>query len=267
MRNSTTLMTKLMLCPLFLLLFLILGSMVSLFVQIDSGIISALIFDPEIHFALILSITTALVSLLFALIIAIPAAWSLERIPFKGKKWLNLILDLPMVMPPLVAGIGLLLLLGQAGPVNDIFPAFARWLFSPIGIVIAQTYVASAIIVRNSSAAFSSIDKGYLNAAYNLGLTPIKTLLFVEIPLVWKVLLSSCILALARAMGEFGATLMLAGATRMKTETLPMAIYLNIASGDFKQAIGCALLLMLIASSLLFIIHLLQREAKQHAVH
>jgi len=251
-----------MLCPLLLLLFLILGSVISLFLQIDLDTIKSILFDPEIHFALLLSLGSSSISLLLAFSISIPAAWSIVRIPFKGKKWLNLLLDLPMVMPPLVVGIGLLLLLGQSGPISYIYPNFARLLFSPLGVIIAQTYVASAIIVRNSSAAFASIDKGYLNVAYNLGLTPIKTLLLIEIPLVWRVILSSCVLALARALGEFGATLMLAGATRLKTETLPMAIYLNIASGDYKLAIGCSLLLMLMACLLLFIIHLLQGAKK-----
>lgn len=251
-------MAKLMLCPLLILLFLIIGSVVSLFLQIDLQTITTLIYDPEIHFALLLSLGTASISLILALGISIPAAWSMVRIPFKGKKWLNLCLDLPMVMPPLVAGIGLLLLLGQAGPFSGLFPNFARLLFSPLGVIIAQTYVASAIIVRNTSAAFASIEKGYIQVAYNLGLTPIKTFILIEIPLVWRVILSSCVLALARALGEFGATLMLAGATRLKTETLPMAIYLNIASGDYQLAIGCALILMFIACLLLLVINLLQ---------
>lgn len=258
-------MSKLTLLPLMLLVFLIIGSIISLFIQIDWEIISSILIDKEIHFALLLSLCTASLSLLFAFVISVPAAWALIRLPFRGKKWLNFLLDLPMVMPPLVIGIGLLLLLGQSGPMSYIYTNFAVLLFSPIGIIIAQTYIASAILVRNSTAAFSSIDEGYIYASYNLGLTPIKTLILVELPLIWRVLLSSCILALARVLGEFGATLMLAGAIRFKTETLPMAIYLNIASGDYKLAIGCSLLLMVMVCFLLLFIHLLQNRVKQSA--
>lgn len=150
----------------------------------------------------------------------------------------------------------------SAGPLNGIFPQLSALLFSPLGVIIAQTYVASAIVVRAASAAFSSLDPAFIATAHNLGLTPVRTLLLVEIPLCWPSLLSGGVLALARALGEFGATLMLAGAIRFKTETLPMAVYLNIASGDFSLAIGCSLLLIALAGLLLVILHWIQRLYK-----
>lgn len=257
-------MAKLALLPLAILMFFILGSLASLISQIDSATFAELIADPEIHFAVALSLTTALISLFLALIISIPAAWAMARIAFPGRRIVDLLLDLPMVTPPLIIGIGLLLLLGREGPVGGIFPGIANSLFSPVGIVIAQTYVASAIIVRSAGAAFKSIDPAYINTAFNLGLSPLKTLLLVEIPLTWRILLSGCVLALARALGEFGATLMLAGATRMKTETLPIAVYLNIASGDFSLAVGCALALIVLAGALLLILHAIQQKGGPH---
>ncbi|WHP81167.1 ABC transporter permease [Edwardsiella anguillarum] len=248
-------MRALALLPLLLLLALIVGSLASLLGQIDLAMLAALLRDPEIRFALGLSLSTALLSLALACLIALPAAWAMVRVPLPGKRWLNLLLDLPMVTPPLVTGIGLLLLLGHQGPLGGWLPGLAQRLFSPLGIVIAQTYVATAILLRSAGAALASIDRAWLETAHNLGLAPLATFLLVEIPLVWRALVSGAVLALSRALGEFGATLMLAGATRMKTETLPIAVYLNIAGGDFSAAVGCALLLILLALALLLLLH------------
>ncbi len=250
------------LIPLLLLLFLILGSLIALICQLSYHEFTMVITDAEFHFAVLMSLSTALTSLCLAVLLAVPVAWVMARSSFKGQRFIDALLDLPLVTPPLVIGIGLLLLLGHQGPLTGVFPQLSRALFSPLGIIIAQTYVASAIIMRNSLAAFKAIDPAYIQTAQNLGLTPTKTLILVEIPLCWSVLISGCIVAFSRALGEFGATLMLAGATRLKTETLPMAIYLNIASGDFSLAIGCALVLIAIAITLLFALHRLQRDRK-----
>lgn len=253
-------MKWLALLPLALLVSLIGGSLVSLLWQIDLPVLTRLLHDGEIRFALALSVSSALLSLVLAGLIALPAAWAMVRLALPGRWLINLLLDLPMVTPPLVAGIGLLLLLGAQGPLGTVAPWLSRNLFSPLGIVIAQTYVASAILIRSASAAFAAIDRAWLNTAHNLGLAPFAVFVLVEIPLVWRALLSGAVLALSRALGEFGATLMLAGATRMRTETLPVAVWLNIADGNFSAAIGCALLLIVFAFMLLLALHSLQRR-------
>ena len=258
-------MAKTALIPLGLLLAVVLGSIAALLARLDTATIAGILTDPEIRFAVAMSMGTAVTSLLLAVCIAVPAAWALTRGAVctiggghLSYRLANLALDLPMVTPPLVTGMGLLLLLGQTGPVGAAFPAFARNLFSPLGVVIAQTYVACAILVRSAASALSAVDREYVHAAYGLGLSPWKAFVLVEIPLCWRPLTGGRILALSRALGEFGATLMLAGATRMKTETLPMAVYLNIASGDFTKAIACAALLIVIACVLLLALHAVQ---------
>jgi molybdate transport system permease protein len=255
-------MAKTALIPLALLLAVVLGSIAALLARLDAATVAGILTDPEIRFAIAMSMGTAVTSLGLAVCIAVPAAWALTRGAIPGGRLLhrlsNLALDLPMVTPPLVTGMGLLLLLGQTGPVGAVFPAFARSLFSPLGVVIAQTYVACAILVRSAASALSAVDREYVHAAHGLGLSPWKAFLLVEIPLCWRPLTGGCILALSRALGEFGATLMLAGATRMKTETLPMAVFLNIASGDFTKAIACAALLIVIACALLLALHAVQ---------
>ena len=252
-------MVRLAFVPLAILLFFVLGSVASLVAQLDMGVIIGALRDVEVRFALKLSLSTVLCSLVLSLCISIPAAWALARTTFPGRKLLDLALDLPMVTPPLVVGMGLLLLLGHSGPVSSVFPAVAANLFSPLGVIIAQTYVASSILVRTAISAFMAVDRNYIDTAYNLGLTPLKTFVLVEIPLSWRPILGGCILAVARCLGEFGATLMLAGATRLKTETLPVAIFLNISTGDFRTAIACSVLLMALALVLLFVLHAVQR--------
>ncbi|WP_437890907.1 ABC transporter permease [Phytobacter sp. V91] len=256
-------MAKLALLPLGLLLILVMGSLLSLVFELDLPTLILVLRQPELHFAILLSLATASLSLLLSLLIGIPAGWAMARMTFRGKGVIDMLLDIPLVTPPLIVGIGLLLLLGQRGPVAPLIPELPALLFSPVGVVIAQTYVASAIVLRSASAAFSSIDPAFISTAWNMGLTPLRTLLLVEIPLCWHSLLGGGVLALARALGEFGATLMLAGAVRLKTETLPMAVWLNIASGDFSLAIGCALMLILLAALLLIVLHRVQHAYKE----
>lgn len=253
------------LVPLLLLLCLITGSLLALLFKVTPALLTQLITDPEFHFAVLMSLATSLTSLVLAFLIAVPAAWVMVRGDFPGKRVADALFDIPLVTPPLVIGIGLLLLLGSQGPLAGVFPQLGRWLFSPLGVIIAQTYVASAVLYRSAQGAFASVDPAYVRTAMNLGLTPGKTLLLAEIPLCLQGLLSGGILAYSRALGEFGATLMLAGATRFKTETLPMAIYLNIASGDFSLALGCALILMALAIVLLVALHRLKRQPSHAA--
>lgn len=255
-------MMRLALLPLILLLSLVLGSIAMLVLQLDWADLAQTIADPELHFAVGMSLATAFTSLFLSCLIALPAAWAMVRLRFWGKGVVNVLLDIPMVTPPLIIGIGLLLLLGRSGPVAPFWPQLPELLFSPVGVIIAQTYVASAILIRTAIAAFASIDTGYVQAGHNMGLSPFKTALLIELPLRWQSLSSGCVLAFARALGEFGATLMLAGAIRMHTETLPMAVYLNISSGDFSLAIACALVLLALAGCLLLLLHLLQSRSK-----
>ena len=244
-----------------MLLFLtVLGTVFALIGQLNWHFFKQVLFDHELHFALMLSLGTSLFSLVIALLIALPAAWVMSQIRLPLQKLIDTVLDLPMVLPPLVTGLSLLLLFGSQGWLSSLIPEISRWIFSPIGIVVAQSYIATSIMLRNARGVFSNFDDGYRLAAYNLGLTPWQSLLKVELPMCWKSLLCGAILAWARAIGEFGATLMLAGATRFKTETLPVAVYLNISSGDFEIAIGAALWLLMISACLLFLLRVLNRE-------
>ncbi|MGQ0286599.1 ABC transporter permease [Pasteurellaceae bacterium 22721_9_1] len=258
-RFNKSLSQAIALIPLGLLLIVVVGSILALVSKLNWHFIQQILNEKELYFALFMSLATSLVSLILAICIALPSAWVMTQMKLPGQKFIDTLLDLPMVLPPLVTGLSLLLFFNAQGVAAQWLPSISQWIFSPVGIVIAQTYIASSIMLRNAKGIFNNMDIGYRLAAYNLGLSPWQSLLKVELPLCWKPLLCGAVLAWSRAIGEFGATLMLAGATRFQTETLPMAVYLNIASGDFELAIGAALWLLLISACLLFLLRSLNK--------
>ncbi|MDO6680705.1 MULTISPECIES: ABC transporter permease [unclassified Oceanobacter] len=247
--------------PLVLMALVIIGVVGALVSYLSPGDLQSALLSEETLFAVGMSLQTSLLSLALALLLAVPAAHCLARQAFPGKAMVETLLDLPMVTPPLVAGVGLLFLLGYQSPVGAALAAAGiNLLFSPAGIVLAQTYVAASIIVRTARAAFASVDQDYARMAWTLGLSPGWAFLLVEIPMAARGLVTAAVLGWARALGEFGATLMVAGATRMYTETLPMAVYLNIASGETGLAVACALILLGLAFLLLLATRLVDRD-------
>ena len=246
------------LLPLLLIALTVAGVVGSLLTYLTPSVLLDTLLLEETRFALQMTLETSLVSLLIALILGIPAAYLLARRDFPGKLLLETLLDIPLVTPPLVAGVGLLFLVGHNGVIGRHLDAMGiHLLFSPAGIVLAQSYVAVSIIVRTSQTAFREIDIDYTHMAWTLGLTPGWTFLLVELPMAARGIATAAVLGWARAIGEFGATLMVAGATRLHTETLPMAIYLNIASGESDLAVACAVILLGLAFILLLSTRLL----------
>lgn len=238
--------------PMVLMLATIIGALGALALSISPLELFDALDDAETLFALGLSLKSSLIALMIALLLGIPTGYLLSRSHFRGKALVETLLDIPLVTPPLVAGTGLLFLLGRNTSFGSTLSDLGvELLFSPAGVVLAQSYVAASIITRSARAAFDRVDIGFAASGWSLGLHPGWTFLLVEIPIALPGLSAALILGWARALGEFGATLMLAGATRMHTETLPMAVFLNIASGETERAIACALLLLLLAFTLL----------------
>lgn len=209
------------------------------------------VFSPETLFALRFTLITSSTAIVLALILAVPAAYFLARRNFAGKQILDTILDLPLVMPPLIAGVGLLLLLGNSPIGNALAAIGIQLVFSPAGVILAQAFVATFIVLRGAKAAFEAVEPRYESAALTMGLHPWQVFWRVTLPMAKRGLLAGAVLGWARAMGEFGATLMVAGATRFRTETMPISVYLNISSGEPGIAISCALLLLLMGLVLL----------------
>jgi molybdate transport system permease protein len=178
--------------------------------------------------ALKLSLITSLVSVAVSVLVGTPLAYILARWDFPGRPALELLIDLPVVLPPSVAGLALLIAFGRQG-------LFGRWLtvfgvslpFTTAAVVIAQTFVSAPLFVRSARLGFSGIDHQLEEAAHVEGATPWQLFSQVMFPLAGRALISGTMLAWTRALGEFGATILFAGNLEGVTQTMPLAIYLG----------------------------------------
>ncbi|HIE34444.1 MAG TPA: ABC transporter permease subunit, partial [Candidatus Altiarchaeales archaeon] len=236
-------------CLVFFVLFFI-ALIVSLFLYITPNTFISILFSDEILFAIKLSLITATITTFLSLILGIPAAYSLSRIEFKGKDFIDTILDLPIVVSPIALGAALLIFFNT--PMGNIMNDF--FVFTVYGIVVAQFTIVSALCIRLMKSTFDSIDPRYEKMARVLGCNKFQAFYKITLPLAKNGLLSSGILTWARAIGEFGATITLSGATKMKTETLPIAIFLNLASAEVEKSIVVILILISIAIISLFLL-------------
>jgi molybdate transport system permease protein len=215
--------------------------------------IGAALIAPETLFAVKLSLITATISTVLAILVAVPVAYAISKNNFFGKSLVDSLLDLPIVVSPIALGAALLVFfntpLGAAINNNVI-----RFVFSVPGIVLAQFTIISALAVRLLKSTFDGIDMRYEHVARTLGCSKPEAFFRVIMPLAKDGLIASGILTWARATGEFGATVTLAGATAMRTETLPISIYLNLASANTGQAVALVLILVVISLAALLLI-------------
>jgi molybdate transport system permease protein len=208
--------------------------------------------SDEVRFAIRLSLFTASISTLLCIFLAIPTAYTLVRTSMPFKRFAQIILELPLSMPYLVLGLGLLIIFStDAG--KALRDMGFKVVFDKNGIIIAQTVVNLPYAIRLIKIAFLEIDERLEYIAGILGATKWKRFLSIVLPLSKNAMISAFILVWSRGLGEFGATLMLVGATRMKTETLPTSIYLNMATGDLSAAMASAMIILLISFISLFI--------------
>ncbi|MED0677197.1 molybdate ABC transporter permease subunit [Aneurinibacillus thermoaerophilus] len=187
---------------------------------------------------LFLSLKVAGISTLIVFITGVLIAFVLARKNFPGKSLIESLFLLPLVLPPTVVGFGLLILFGKNGWVG-------RWLlewfdvqivFTWIGAVIASVVVSFPLMYQSSAAAFQSLDKKLEQAARTMGASEWRVFWTVSFPLAWPGILAGLVLAFARGLGEFGATLMLAGYIPGKTDTIPLAIYFAVEAGQIEKA-------------------------------
>ena len=193
--------------------------------------------DPAIRHAVWLSLATASISALAALVVAVPCAYALARGRFPGHWLVDVLLDLPIVLSPVALGVSLLLLL-RSSPGQWFEEHLVRFVFAVPGIILAQFTVALALAIRVLKATFQSVDVRYEQVARFLGCSPWGAFRRVTLPLARRGLAAAFVLAWARSLGEFGATVTLAGAVPGYTETMPAAIYLRLAAVDLDGAVG-----------------------------
>jgi len=229
------------------------GIVISMLAYTEWDTFLAALISEEILFAIRLSVITATISAIISILIAIPVAYAISRASFPGKDIVDSLLDLPIVISPVALGAALLVFfntpLGAAIDDNVI-----KFVFSVPGIVLAQITVISALAIRLLKSTFDSIDPRYEQVARTLGCSKPEAFFRVSLPLARDGLIAATILTWARAVGEFGATVTLAGATAMKTETLPTAIFLSLATADVGKAIAVIFVLVIIAVAALLVI-------------
>jgi molybdate transport system permease protein len=222
-----------------------------------SDLPSALV-SPPVASALRLSMVCSLWAVTLSVFFGLPLAWLLARVDFPGRSLLRGLTTLPVVLPPVVGGVALLLALGRLGLVGKwLEAAFGITLFGSVSaVVIAETFVAMPFFVISVEAALRSLDVRYEDAAQTLGASRWTVLRRVTIPLIGRALGAGALLAWARALGEFGATITFAGNLPERTQTIPLAVYLELQT----QVDGAiALSLILVAVSLAILIALRQR--------
>ena len=185
-----------------------------------------------------LSIKVALVSLLFVTVIGGGFAFLFRRAEFPGKAAVEALFTLPLVLPPVVTGFLLLLLIGKQGPLGKILGEVlqVQLIFTPYAAILAGVVVAFPLMYQSAKAAFQSVDVTLEDAARTLGAGEVKVFFTITVPLAWPGLVAGMVLSFARALGEFGATIMVAGNIPGKTQTIPLAIYFASESGDLAKA-------------------------------
>lgn len=207
---------------------------------------------------IVLSLKVASLSSIMVFILGVLAAYGMRNRQFWGKEAVEAIFTLPLVLPPVVTGFLLLLLIGKQGPVGRLLEEVLHWqiIFTPYAAVLAGAVVAFPLMYQSTKAAFESIDPTLEDAARTLGAGEWRLFWTVTVPLSWPGLLAGMVLSFSRALGEFGATIMVAGNIPGKTQTLPLAIYFAAEANDLNQA---GLYVLLISGITFFMIFALNR--------
>ncbi len=211
---------------------------------------------------ILLSLKVALIAVTIDMILATLLARVLARRTFPGKNLLESCIILPMVLPPTVLGYGLLILLGKRGLLGSLLLDSFDWqiVFTWWAAIIAAAVVSFPLMYQSAKAAFASVDASLEQAARTLGSNEWRVFLRVTLPLAYPGLLAGLVLSFARALGEFGATLMVAGNIPGKTQTIPLAIYFAVETGDNIMARNLVLVITGISISALFWLNLWSRK-------
>ncbi len=225
--------------------------LVGLLVRAPVGSLGSLLAAPVVRSALSLSLLVSLAALALSLVLGLPLAWLLARVEFPGRRVVRALVTLPMVLPPVVAGVALLAAFGRKGLLGPWLGELGIELaFSTLGAVLAATFVAAPFLIVTLEAALERVDRELEDAAATLGATRTRILFTVTLPAIRPSLLAGLALCWARSLGEFGATITFAGNYPGRTQTLPLAVYEAMQS-EPDAALAIALVLLLVSLTLL----------------
>jgi len=223
---------------------------------IDSKAVLTVLTSRFIRHALWMSIWTSITTVFLSLIFAIPMGFILSRFRFRGRLLVDTVVDLPIIFPPLVAGLTLLVFFSQT--------VFGRWIqedlgiefvFQPKGIVLCQFLVSASFAIRSAKIAFDDVDRRFENVALTLGCSQWGSFWRVSLPLAANGIIAGGILTWARAFGLFGPLIIFVGSFRGRTEVLSTTVFLEQSIGNLEVALAVALLMILVALIALTIIH------------
>ncbi|WP_406676624.1 ABC transporter permease [Moorella sp. ACPs] len=219
----------------------------SIFINLNWPELDHTLQNPVVLQALKLSALTTIVATVLTVILGTPLAYFLARRQFPGREVIDTLLDLPLVLPPAVAGIALLMAFGRRGLLGSLL---ARWgltlPFTTMAVIMAQVFVSAPLYLKAARSGFAAVSPSLEEISLTLGKTPLQTFYRVTLPLALPTLLSGALMTWARALGEFGATIMFAGNMPGITQTLPLAIYMALDS-NLEVSLVIAALMVLIS--------------------
>jgi molybdate transport system permease protein len=216
-------------------------------------------------FPLYLSLRVALTATVISFAVGLPIAYFLSKGRGKLVDFVDTLTNLPVVLPPTVLGYYLLVLLGRQSPIGTFFENTFNTMiiFTPTGAIIASTVVSIPYFIKSSKTAFLEINEDYLNAARLLGRNEFSVFCTVVMPVAWRGIVAGITMSFARALGDFGTTLMVSGSIPNKTMTMPIAIYDALLAGNKSMANLLVIIMTSIAILVLFIINILERKMKR----
>lgn len=220
--------------------------------------------SEEIIFSIKMSLKTSIISTIICLLVSIPTSYAIYRSSSKYKRVIENIIYTPMSLPHLVSGIGLLLFFGNRGMGNFLHDKFnIDFVFTVSGIILAQVFVNLSFSIQIILNSLEEINPKTIFVSRTLGCSELESFIYVVLPSLKRGIMSSTVMNWSRALGEFGAVMMLAGTTRMKTELIPTAIYLNMATGDLNLAIGTSTILIALSLICMTLFNVLTKEKRR----
>jgi len=227
------------------------GLILSLGWFLDASVLRSAVQSERTFFAVRLSLLAATVAASLALLLAIPAAYALSRYRFRGRELVDTLLEFPIIVSP--AALGAMLLIFFNNPLGEwLQDHLLRFVFAFAGIVLAQFFTILGVSVRLLKTSFDEVPGELETVARTLGATPRHAFFTIALPLARRGLIAAFILAWAKALGEFGATIMVAGTMALRTETLPVAIFMRLASADIEGTVALILVLVSIGLAALY---------------
>jgi len=249
----------LLIASLPMLVFLVLP-LIALVLRIPLAQLLANLANPEVSQAISLSMITTTLTVLLTLLLGTPVAYLLARRRFRGHTALDTLIDLPMVLPPSVAGIALLVAFGRRGLLGQYLSVVGIELaFTSTAVVLAQLFVAAPFYIKAAAAGFAAIDRELEQAAALDGASPRQVFRYVTGPLAWTSLFGGAVMTWARALGEFGATIIFAGNFPGRTQTMPLAIYQGFEQ-ELNVALTLAVMLLAVSFAVLFLVKGILRQ-------